>query len=66
MNEIDDNTVEVNVCESWQAGTVLDKSEQPVLEEQLIPQTVTLEKNSGSWWSITKVDFPDNAMCELE
>jgi len=66
INEIDDNTVEVDVCESWRAGTVSDKSDQPDLEEQLIPQTVTLEKNSGSWWSIIEVDYPDNEMCVLE
>ena len=66
MNRIDDNTIEVNVCESWWEATLLDRSEQPDVEGYLIPLTVTLEGNSGSWWSITKVDYPDNAMCELE
>jgi hypothetical protein len=66
MNVVSDSTVEVDVCESWRAGTILDKSEQPVLEDQLIPQTVTLEKNSGSWWSITDlVVYSDNGLCEL-
>ena len=66
MIVIDEGAVEVDLCGYWQAGAVQDKSDQPVLEEYFVPQTMSLERSGGRWWSITAVDYPDNTVCEFE
>jgi hypothetical protein len=68
MSVIDDNTVEVNVCEAW-AETLVDQSREPVDELppfSLIPLTLTLEQTTGSWWLITDVVLnPVGLSCEF-